>query len=173
MASMALATVSSSHRWIENRKEPHVVLYDHNADIDQLRTVYNTLKFSITYVQDPPGIGKIQTILTIVVNCMTNAKTLLISWISLSWAIWDTKKTEIVLSPANSARDDTLHGRSKGALIPSRCLTPPTDDHSLHHETSLQVARTNLPLPWETLQKPCVASKAVRGEGVDFERPTA
>lgn len=63
----------------KNRKEPHIVLYDNNINIDQLRTIYNSLKFPVTYVQGPPGTGKTQTILNIVVNCLTNTKTLLIS----------------------------------------------------------------------------------------------
>lgn len=62
-----------------NRKEPHIVLYDNNVNIDQLQTIYNSLKYPITYVQGPPGTGKTQTILNIVVNCLTNNKTLLIS----------------------------------------------------------------------------------------------
>lgn len=63
----------------KNRKEPHIVLYDNNVNIDQHRTIYNSLKYPITYVQGPPGTGKTQTILNIVVNCITNNKTLLIS----------------------------------------------------------------------------------------------
>ncbi|GGD26446.1 DEAD/DEAH box helicase [Flavobacterium orientale] len=63
----------------KNRKEPHIVLYDNNVNIDQLRTIYNALKYPITYVQGPPGTGKTQTILNIVVNCLTNNKTLLIT----------------------------------------------------------------------------------------------
>ncbi|MDP2161979.1 MAG: AAA domain-containing protein, partial [Flavobacterium sp.] len=63
----------------KNRKEPHIVLYDKNVNIDQLRTIYNALKYPITYVQGPPGTGKTQTILNIVVNCLTNNKTLLIT----------------------------------------------------------------------------------------------
>lgn len=63
----------------KNRKEPHIVLYDKNVNIDQLRTIYNSLKYPVTYVQGPPGTGKTQTILNIVVNCLTNNKTLLIS----------------------------------------------------------------------------------------------
>lgn len=63
----------------QNRKEPHIVLYDRNVNIDQLRTIYNALKYPITYVQGPPGTGKTQTILNIVVNCLINNKTLLIS----------------------------------------------------------------------------------------------
>lgn len=63
----------------KNRKEPTIVLYDNNVNIDQLRTIYNSLKYPVTYVQGPPGTGKTQTILNIVVNCLTNNKTLLIA----------------------------------------------------------------------------------------------
>ena len=63
----------------KNRKEPYIVLYDNNVNIDQLRTIYNSLKYPITYVQGPPGTGKTQTILNIVVNCLVNNKTLLIT----------------------------------------------------------------------------------------------
>jgi superfamily I DNA and/or RNA helicase len=63
----------------KNRKEPHIVLYDHQVNIDQLRTVYNALKYPITYVQGPPGTGKTKTLLNIIVNCLANGKTLLIS----------------------------------------------------------------------------------------------
>ena len=63
----------------KNRKEPHIVLYDQNINIDQIQTIYNALKYPITYVQGPPGTGKTQTILNIIVNCLTNGKTLLIS----------------------------------------------------------------------------------------------
>lgn len=63
----------------KNRTEPQIVLYDDNVNIDQLRTIYNSLKYPITYVQGPPGTGKTQTILNIVINCLTNNKTLLIT----------------------------------------------------------------------------------------------
>lgn len=63
----------------KNRNEPQIVLYDKNVNIDQLRTIYNSLKYPVTYVQGPPGTGKTQTILNIVVNCLTNNKTVLIS----------------------------------------------------------------------------------------------
>lgn len=63
----------------KNRKEPYIVLYDDQVNIDQLRTVYNALKYPITYVQGPPGTGKTQTLLNIIVNCLANGKTLLIS----------------------------------------------------------------------------------------------
>ncbi|WP_339815262.1 AAA domain-containing protein [uncultured Imperialibacter sp.] len=63
----------------QNRKEPHIALYDRNINIDQIQTIYNALKYPITYVQGPPGTGKTQTILNVIVNCLTNGKTLLIS----------------------------------------------------------------------------------------------
>lgn len=63
----------------KHRIEPNIVLYDNNVNIDQMRTIYNSLKYPITYVQGPPGTGKTQTILNIVVNCLTNNKTLLIT----------------------------------------------------------------------------------------------
>jgi hypothetical protein len=63
----------------QNRKEPHIVLYDQNINLDQIQTIYNALKYPITYVQGPPGTGKTQTILNIIVNCLTNGKALLIS----------------------------------------------------------------------------------------------
>lgn len=63
----------------KNRTKPNLVLYDKNINIDQLRSIYNALKYPITYVQGPPGTGKTQTILNIVVNCFTSNKTLLIS----------------------------------------------------------------------------------------------
>ncbi|MEQ1666158.1 MAG: AAA domain-containing protein, partial [Bdellovibrionales bacterium] len=54
----------------KNRSEPHIALYDRNINIDQIQTIYNALKFPITYVQGPPGTGKTQTILNIIVNCL-------------------------------------------------------------------------------------------------------
>ncbi|MCA0427440.1 MAG: DNA2/NAM7 family helicase [Bacteroidetes bacterium] len=62
-----------------NRTKPNIVLYDDQVNRDQLRTIYNALKYPVTYVQGPPGTGKTQTILNIVVNCFTSNKTLLIS----------------------------------------------------------------------------------------------
>lgn len=63
----------------KNRKEPHIVLLDKNVNIDQLRTIYNSLKYPVTYVQGPPGTGKTQTIVNIIINCLTNNKTLLVT----------------------------------------------------------------------------------------------
>ncbi len=63
----------------QNRTEPNIVLYDEQVNIDQLRTVYSALKYPITIVQGPPGTGKTQTILNIVINCITSNRTLLIA----------------------------------------------------------------------------------------------
>lgn len=63
----------------KNRSEPYIVLYDQKVNIDQLRTIYNALKYPVTYVQGPPGTGKTQTILNVIVNCIVNEKTLLIT----------------------------------------------------------------------------------------------
>ena len=63
----------------KNRKEPNIVLLDKNVNIDQLRTIYNSLKYPVTYVQGPPGTGKTQTIVNIIINCLTNNKTLLVT----------------------------------------------------------------------------------------------
>jgi hypothetical protein len=63
----------------QRRTEPHIVLVDRKANIDQINTVYNALKYPITYVQGPPGTGKTQTILNIIVNCLINRRTVLVS----------------------------------------------------------------------------------------------
>lgn len=63
----------------KNRTKPNIVLYDEKVNIDQLRTIYNALKYPITYVQGPPGTGKTQTILNIAINGLTSNKTVLIS----------------------------------------------------------------------------------------------
>lgn len=63
----------------KNRTKPNIVLYDEKVNIDQLRTIYNALKYPITYVQGPPGTGKTQTILNIAINGLTSNKTILIS----------------------------------------------------------------------------------------------
>jgi len=63
----------------KNRTKPNIVLYDDLVNIDQLRSIYNSLKYPITYVQGPPGTGKTQTILNIAINCFTSNKTVLIT----------------------------------------------------------------------------------------------
>ena len=39
---------------------------DKRVNIDQMRVIYNSMKYPITYVQGPPGTGKTQTILNVV-----------------------------------------------------------------------------------------------------------
>lgn len=95
--SMAYAVIDSDHRNgslevplkaffqnmssldTKNRKKPNIVLYDDKVNVDQLRSIYNALKYPITYVQGPPGTGKTQTILNIAINCFTSNKTVLIT----------------------------------------------------------------------------------------------
>lgn len=59
-------------------KEPNIVLYNKNVNIDQMRVIYNVLKNPITYVQGPPGTGKTQTILNVLLNSFLNKKKVLI-----------------------------------------------------------------------------------------------
>ncbi len=63
----------------KNRTKPNIVLYDDKVNVDQLRSIYNAMKYPITYVQGPPGTGKTQTILNIAINCFTSNKTVLVS----------------------------------------------------------------------------------------------
>ena len=62
-----------------NRKvEPSIVIYDDRINIDQMRVLYNAMKYPVTYVQGPPGTGKTQTILNVVLSAFLNSKTTLI-----------------------------------------------------------------------------------------------
>lgn len=60
------------------RKEPSIAIYDKNININQMRVIYNALKFPITYVQGPPGTGKTQTILNVVLSSFFGNKTVLV-----------------------------------------------------------------------------------------------
>lgn len=60
------------------RKEPSIVIYDKKINIDQMRVLYNALKYPVTYVQGPPGTGKTQTIINVLLSCFYNDKTILI-----------------------------------------------------------------------------------------------
>ncbi|MBL7812687.1 MAG: DNA helicase [Bacteroidetes bacterium] len=68
-----------SQLYRKNNTKPDIVLYDEQVNIDQMRTIYNALKYPVTYVQGPPGTGKTHTILNIVVNFLINNRTLLIT----------------------------------------------------------------------------------------------
>ena len=60
------------------RKEPSIVIYDNNININQMRVIYNALKYPVTYVQGPPGTGKTQTILNVLLSAFFDGKTLLV-----------------------------------------------------------------------------------------------
>lgn len=63
----------------KNRIDPNLVIFNKDTNFYQIQAVYNALTYPITYVQGPPGTGKTQTILNIVVNCIVNNKTLMVS----------------------------------------------------------------------------------------------
>lgn len=67
-----------SRRNIVRRKEPSIIIYDDRININQMRVVYNSLKFPVTYVQGPPGTGKTQTILNVILSCFFESKTVLV-----------------------------------------------------------------------------------------------
>ena len=72
------AFFGNSNRFGAKRKEPSIVIYDNKVNIDQMRVIYNTMKYPITYVEGPPGTGKTQTILNVVLSSFFNSITILI-----------------------------------------------------------------------------------------------
>lgn len=66
------------NRFGAKRKEPSIIIYDDKVNIDQMRVIYNTMKYPITYVQGPPGTGKTQTILNVILSAFFNSRTVLI-----------------------------------------------------------------------------------------------
>lgn len=60
------------------RKEPSLIVYDERININQMRVLYNSMKYPVTYVQGPPGTGKTQTIINVVLSAFYNDKTMLI-----------------------------------------------------------------------------------------------
>lgn len=66
------------NRFGAKKKEPSIIIYDDKVNIDQMRVIYNTMKYPITYVQGPPGTGKTQTILNVILSAFFNSKTILI-----------------------------------------------------------------------------------------------
>lgn len=65
-------------RKYNRKKEPSLIIYDKRININQMRVLYNALKYPITYVQGPPGTGKTQTIINVVLSALYNEKTMLI-----------------------------------------------------------------------------------------------
>ncbi len=60
------------------RKEPSLILYDKKININQMRVLYNALKYPVTYVQGPPGTGKTKTIINVALSAFYNEKEMLI-----------------------------------------------------------------------------------------------
>ena len=60
-------------------KEPKICLVDRRINIDQMRVLYNALKYPVTYVQGPPGTGKTKTIINVLFSLLLDDKTALVS----------------------------------------------------------------------------------------------
>ena len=60
------------------RKEPSLIIYDKRININQMRVLYNAMKYPVTYVQGPPGTGKTQTIINVTLSAFYNDKSMLI-----------------------------------------------------------------------------------------------
>ena len=67
-----------SRKSVVRRKEPKIVIYNNKINIDQVRVLYNALKYPVTYVQGPPGTGKTQTLFNVVVSAYFNEKKILV-----------------------------------------------------------------------------------------------
>ena len=72
------AFFGNSNRFGTKKKEPSIVIYDEKVNIDQMRVIYNTMKYPITYVEGPPGTGKTQTILNVILSAFFNSRTILV-----------------------------------------------------------------------------------------------
>ncbi|ORX80691.1 putative DNA helicase [Anaeromyces robustus] len=62
----------------KKKKKPSLIIYDDRININQMRVLYNAMKYPITYVHGPPGTGKTQTILNVILSSFYNDKTTLI-----------------------------------------------------------------------------------------------
>lgn len=58
--------------------EPAICLVNSYVNIDQMRVIYNALKYPVTYVQGPPGTGKTKTIINVIFSSLLNHKTCLV-----------------------------------------------------------------------------------------------
>lgn len=72
------AFFGNARRYGVKRKEPSIVIYDKKVNIDQMRVIYNTMKYPINYVQGPPGTGKTQTILNVILSAFFNNRSVLV-----------------------------------------------------------------------------------------------
>jgi len=68
--------LKNSSRRIKNYP---ITLIDQRINLDQLLTIHKAMKYPITYVQGPPGTGKTNTIINILISCLFNEKTVLVS----------------------------------------------------------------------------------------------
>ena len=72
------AFFGNSNRFGAKRKEPAIVIYDNKVNIDQMQVIYNTMKYPVNYVEGPPGTGKTQTIINVILSEFFNSKTTLV-----------------------------------------------------------------------------------------------
>ena len=72
------AFFGNSNRRGFKRNEPSIVIYDNKVNIDQMRVIYNSMKYPVNYVQGPPGTGKTQTILNVILSAFFNNRTTLV-----------------------------------------------------------------------------------------------
>ena len=63
---------------VNKKIERTIVSYNKKINISQLSAVYNAMMSPITYVEGPPGTGKTQTILNVILSAFANRETCLI-----------------------------------------------------------------------------------------------
>jgi len=68
----------SKRKNCNNRNEPALVIYDERINVNQMHVLYSSLKYPVTFVKGPPGTGKTQTILNIIMSAFYNNKTMLV-----------------------------------------------------------------------------------------------
>lgn len=61
------------------KKNIEITCVDDKVDNDQLRVVYNAMKQPVTIVQGPPGSGKTQSILNIIISCLCSSQKVMVS----------------------------------------------------------------------------------------------
>ncbi len=61
------------------KKNYPITLLNDKVNLDQLLAIHNAIKYPVTYVQGPPGSGKTNTIINVILTAFFNKKTLLFS----------------------------------------------------------------------------------------------
>lgn len=61
------------------RKGKSILIENSNINLDQMRTIHNSLINDITFVQGPPGTGKTQTIINVILSSLLNHSSCLIA----------------------------------------------------------------------------------------------